>query len=481
MGGISSFKKFFSKFKNKKFGSKNNNLKQDSHDIDALKKQMDECTKKIEGAIENKQEKEFINILKDFTADLEKILNNTDNSQDSEVLDFCNLCRVLKGVIKNWYTSSPRFSEEEICFIYTILTQKNKQSFYEDIQKVRFGTSVKLDIKTSDKSINNNVKKSLKNFLLSLMKIYSYGGDGIKEFTKEVEPIEDSDKNNTLKGGIGLVHKIQYKGKDNKIKKLAMKNLQSQYYVDGQISESGLSNISKSKLVEDTFKEYKRKYKKLKKEKSRSGAEEYKDKFRNIALQKVRKEDGEFVMISKWAEGDLSKFYYLDKSNDKNIKDPNPVRKLDNEKKVYQLFHDLTAGVDQLHKMGLVHGDIKPTNILGYNAKNGDLKYKITDFDTVTNVENYKDSRVHTYNYIPKCYKEMRIPNGEEAKKVDCYAICYTLREIFGKIENFGVENPQSLQKYAEGLVAKYEKEHSCSKDSFKQEPSPKESSSLNS
>lgn len=58
--------------KNKKFGSKNNNLKQDSHDIDALKKQMDECTKKIEGAIENKQEKEFINILKDFTADSEK-------------------------------------------------------------------------------------------------------------------------------------------------------------------------------------------------------------------------------------------------------------------------------------------------------------------------------------------------------------------------------------------------------------------------
>ena len=166
-------------------------------------------------------------------------------------------------------------------------------------------------------------------------------------------------------------------------------------------------------------------------------------------------------MISKLAKGDLSNFYYLvGYSKDTNNKN---YVKLDSKDKVNQLFNDLTSGIQQLHNAGLVHGDIKPENILVYRTKRGDLKYKITDFDSVVTIKNYKDNKIHTPGYVPECYNTKDgIPNGEEAKKVDCYAICKTLREVFDNTENFEGKNSKGLQNYAKQLVSKYEKEKSC-------------------
>ncbi len=493
MNLLEAIKKKYKELANRKANSAGNVPTADLKPISALKKKIDDCTKEINDAIEKRKEKEyFANMLKKFSKDLKRSLDKVDKKQELENWDFYRMCRLLEMAVMQWCTSSPPFSKEMMLYILIGLTGKGQDSFF-----VNSPEKTKIVVKKFDKSVNNEVKKSLEDFLTALMDVYCYFNESkgeIKEFKREeITPDGNSDGENALgRGATGSVRKIQYTGKNGEIKTRAVKTLNLRHFKQGDKSQ-GLEDYAQdlvkgSALVEDTFKTLKRKYKELKKadkelrEKSGVDSEKlkeynevknkFKSKFSNLALQKVRRRGNEIVMISKLAKGNLGNFFILKHEH-----------RLDDKEKIDKLFGDLTAGVSQMHEMGLVHGDIKPENILVYQTKKGDLKYKLTDFDSVVSVENYKDNSMHTTNYLPECYAVRGgiIPNGDVAKRVDCYAICVTLREIFSSIENFGVENPQSLQKYAEGLVAKYEKEHSCSKDSFKQEPSPKESSSLNS
>lgn len=471
MNLLEAIKKKYKELANRKANSAGNIPAADLKPIPALKKKIDDCTKEINDAIEKRKEKEyFADMLKKFSKDLKRSLDKADKKQELENWDFYRMCRLLEMAVMQWCTPSSPISKDMMFYILIGLTGKRQSSL-----PVNSPEKTEIVIKESDKSVNNEVKKSLEDFLTALMDAYCYFNESkgeIKEFEGKEIPDKNSDAENALgRGATGSVRKIKYTGKNGEIKTRAVKTLNLRHFKQGDKSQ-GLEDYAQdlvkgSALVEDTFKTLKRKYKGLKKAdkelKGKPGVDsdklkeyneaknKFKSKFSNLALQKVRRKGDEVVMISKLAKENLRNFFILKHEHT-----------LDDKEKIDKLFGDLTAGVSQLHKMGLVHGDIKPTNILGYNAKNGDLKYKITDFDTVTNVENYKDSRVHTYNYIPECYKEMRIPNGEEAKKVDCYAICYTLREIFGKIENFGGEDSTSLQKRALNLVSKYEKEKSC-------------------
>lgn len=498
MNLLETIKEKYKELAGRKANSSGNVPAEDLKPIPALKKKIDDCTKEINDAIEKRKEKEcFTNMLKKFSKDLKKSLDKVDKEQELDNWDFYRICRLLEMAVMQWCTSSPPFSKEIMLYILIGLTGKKQVSFF-----VNSPEKAEIVIKESDKSVNNEVKKSLEDFLTALMDVYCYFNESkgeIKEFKRKEVLDKNSDGGSEIsRGAMGSVRKIQYIGKNGKTKTRAVKTLNAMFFEEGDRSkgllDEGQNLIKGSALVEDTFKTLKRKYKELKKinrelkrksnvdDDKKSGVDddklkEYneiknkiKSKFSNLALQKVRTIGNEIVMISKFAKGNLMDFFIKKHEY-----------KLDNKEKIRKLFGDLTAGVSQLHEMGLVHGDIKPENILVYQTKKGDLKYKLTDFDGVLSVENYEGNSIHTVDYLPEFYRQNKIPNGEVAKRVDCYAICMTLRQIFSSIENFGGENPQSLQKYAEGLVAKYEKEHSCSKDSFKQEPSPKESSSLNS
>ena len=481
--------------------------------ISKLNNKLNDCTKKINDAIDRgAKKKEIIAILKEFTKELGTFLDNMSKEQELERWNYYRICKLLEMAVTQWCTSAPIFSKEIILYILTGLTGTKWQS----LRKINSSEEAKINIKESDKSMTGDVEKSLQNFATALVRIYFYYVD--KKIKKIIKKIEDEDKkskgeikefkreeipspvgndpseDSLGKGGTGSVRKIQYIGKDSKTKTRAIKTIGAQFFKEGDKSK-GLEDYAQafvegSRTVENSFEKFKQEYKEAKKRyeelKGKAGDDNekfqklqlyneaknrFKSKFSNLALQKVRTIGNEVVMISKLAQGNLMDFFIKKHEY-----------KLDNRKKIYKLFGDLTAGVSQLHEMGLVHGDIKPENILVYKTKKGGLKYKITDFDSVVRVENYKDNALHTTKYLPECYiGKNRIPNGYAAKKVDCYAICMTLREVFSSIENFGGKNPQSLQKYAESLVAKYEKKHSCSEDSFKQELSPKESSSLNS
>lgn len=499
MNLLEAIKKKYKELANRKANSVGNVPADDLKPIPALKKKIDDCTKDINDAIEKCKEKEyFTNMLKKFAKDLKKSLDKVDKKQKVDNWDFYRMCRLLEMAVMQWCTSSPPFSKEIMLYILIGLT-KSKWNSVPDINSLEI---TKIVIKESDNSVDNDVKKSLQNLVISLVKVYFLYGvekpkveaksplEGIKEFKRE-EIKNDDNKSRLGKGSIGSVHEIQYKGKNGKIKSRAEKNLQPQFSIDGEVVDYAQAYIVGNKLVEDKFekiihehKKKKEEYEKLKlkpevdEAKLKALEEEVnklKDKYRSVARVKVRKKDGGFSMFADVAEGDLSRFYYLDESVNGKLKDSNLAVKLDNGEKVDRLFKDLTTGVDQLHKVGLVHGDIKPTNILAYKTKSGGLKYKISDFDTVSEVEGYKDVNSHTYHYIPDCYDARnRIPDGETAKRVDCYSICMTLREIFDIIDNFGGKKPQSLQKHAEGLVAKYEKKHSCSRESFPAKSSAK-------
>ena len=474
MASVSDVVKGLKEWANKKANFKTKSSKLNQNTVDKLKKNLDDCTKSINRMIKTMGKKEsVITILGELIKNLE---NSLSGMKEEYIMawDFYNICWLLEGALE-WYVEKNRLFEEVIGYIYTGLTGKDKKSFSKDIEDMKAGGNITLNIKFGDKSMTAEVKKSLNGFLLSLMKVCFYSN--VKEFKRK--EIKDTNAENKVlsQGATGSVRKIDYIDKHNEKKTRAIKTINDRWFKDWDDKSKGLSEdvmdfIEGPKLVEDTFKKYKQEYKKNKKiikENEKFGGKKVKDvekakdesknKFRNLAIQKVRKTGNEFVMISKLAKGNLTDFYYVVDFN----KEPAHKTQLDNKKKINKLFTDLTSGIEQLHAVGLVHGDIKPLNILVYETKNEGLKYKITDFDGVVRVKNYKDNKVHTSGYVPECYDTIEgIPNGEEAKKVDCYAICLTLKNIFDDIRNFRKKDAEKLQNYARNLVSKYEKDKSC-------------------
>lgn len=107
---------------------------------------------------------------------------------------------------------------------------------------------------------------------------------------------------------------------------------------------------------------------------------------------------------------------------------PRALEDLSKNKKRFRnknIFAQIVSGVDYLHAYDIVHGDIKPANILLFPNN----KIMINDLSLARFSESaVSENKVHLYTYH---YRAPEVDNGEFSLKSDIYALGCTLYEIY--------------------------------------------------
>eukprot|EP00904_Undaria_pinnatifida_P000697 jgi/Undpi1/10628/HiC_scaffold_29.g13078.m1 len=66
-----------------------------------------------------------------------------------------------------------------------------------------------------------------------------------------------------------------------------------------------------------------------------------------------------------------------------------------------ELFRQIGCGAEHIHNHGLVHGDIKPENVLMFRGEGGDLVPRLADFGTARDLGDIRPQMTGTVGYMP--------------------------------------------------------------------------------
>ena len=168
------------------------------------------------------------------------------------------------------------------------------------------------------------------------------------------------------------------------------------------------------------------------------------------------KEEFLYLVVENAENGDLSDFI---EAHDES---KNPI----SEEVLWSLFLQCMEGLTYVHKMGVIHRDIKPGNILmdnNMNIKIGDfgvsaVKKNKNEIDENPNVKylnasymQYGGTEIHSSGYEAKEMME----GAEYDQKIDVYSMGVTFHELcfFEKPNNHGkINNPNNF-KYSEEMI----------------------------
>lgn len=106
------------------------------------------------------------------------------------------------------------------------------------------------------------------------------------------------------------------------------------------------------------------------------------------------------------------------------LEDLSKTKKRFRYQKNKHIFSQIVSGIDYLHAYNIVHGDIKPANILLFPNN----QVMINDLSLACFSESVSGNSVHLYTYH---YRAPEVENGGYSLKSDIYALGCTLYEIY--------------------------------------------------
>jgi len=161
-----------------------------------------------------------------------------------------------------------------------------------------------------------------------------------------------------------------------------------------------------------------------------------KKSFLNEARSLAKFNHHNIVRINRYFEENNTAYFVMDYESGSSLRDILSRKKdLFEEQEIEAIVGPLCEGLKQLHKMNLIHRDIKPDNILIRN--NGDPI--LIDFGAVIDLNDANIDVIATPSYAPIEQYDSRFPQGPW---IDIYALAATIYEMIA-----GSPPPQAIQR----------------------------------
>lgn len=125
----------------------------------------------------------------------------------------------------------------------------------------------------------------------------------------------------------------------------------------------------------------------------------------------------------------------------------------------FRMFHQLCCGLDYIHGKGIVHHDIKPSNVFISNEESGALTLQLGDFGLACPLEN--NDLVRHEGFGTRLYAAKEQLDGKCTKKSDIYSLGVILIELLSKSITV-MECYKKVEKIKKGEMLSEIKDDSC-------------------
>jgi len=148
---------------------------------------------------------------------------------------------------------------------------------------------------------------------------------------------------------------------------------------------------------------------------------------------------GNVVVIADFFRWE-SRYYIVTEKVDAAKMEPDQISRLNFKQKV-TIAKVIAHCMKSLHQHGIIHGDLKPTNILFKETKSGMYTAKIIDFDSSfleSNPPTDEDLQGDMVYFAPESFLFIAEEEGELTRKIDIFALGIIFHQYFcGELPKF--------------------------------------------